>query len=136
MFETLRTLGELEAAAPDAAAARRVAEFVFGDKRPAGVDAIFAATAADADGLRTLLTAAAMPPPAEPPGNDAGDRVRALRENTPAARHRRATAVLLDAVGRARPATDEAARVLLEAAGSDDPAVRAAAVEALAGTGE
>ena len=57
------------------------------------------------------------------------------RAGSPGDRFGAATAILLDAVRRSLPLTDDAAQVLLEAAGSDDPAVRAAAVEALARAG-
>ena len=131
----LATMATLGVAAPDAAAARGLADFAVKDTTRLVGDAdasagkILRTTAATAAGLRTLLDAAALPGPAPQAANEE------YRRETSADWHRRETEALLDAVRAARPTTDEAARVLLNAAGSDDPAVRAAAVEALAGAG-
>ena len=140
-FDLLTTMATFEVAAPDAATARTLAGYVFQSARRDAGDSpaakVLKNTAATAAGLRVLLDAAAVPGPAaepEPEGRRRTDWLGA-RPPTPAERHARTTAALLDAVRAARPTTDEAAQVLLEAAASDNPGVRAAAVEALAGAG-
>ena len=140
--DILGTMAKFEVAAPDAATARILAGHVFPSARRDSGDSpaakVLQNTAGTAAGLRVLLEAAAVPGPADEPVADEGQRgLRRMGVGppSPAERHRRATAALLNAVRAARPATDEAAQVLLEAAASEDAAVRAAAVEALAGAG-
>ena len=137
----LKTLAEYRVAAPDAATARTLSGYVWptdgrGEADPPPLT-VLKNTAGTAEGLRVLLDAAAVPAPAEEPPRVERQGLKTLADvaPSPADRHRQATASLLDAVRTARPATDEAAQVLLEAAASNDAAVRAAAVEALAGAG-
>ena len=147
LIETMAALG---ATAPGEAAAFHVAvlgaerdgdSFNRRDSQRVAAVTVLNRTAGSVDGLRGLLAAARRPVPELPAnfpdaieGPETDDVVFSLRrlQDEPAD-HREAVDLLLDTVRHAKPTTDEAAAVLLDAAASDDPAVRAAAVEALAG---
>ena len=133
----LQTMADFRVVAPDAATALELSSYRRATDQPnapiAAVATVLKNTAATAGGLRTLLEAAALPKSALPAPLPRGGG--GYLPVSPAERHEQGIAAQLDAVRTARPTTDEAAQVLLEAAASDDAAVRAAAVEALAGAG-
>ncbi|NNJ26155.1 M56 family metallopeptidase [Alienimonas chondri] len=146
----VEALEALRATPPTAESARDLAELshaldhvVASVRQPAGH--LLFAKKDSATGLRILLDAAALPagPIAESARISGGDSQLVDAEQQTRRQvefagevHRGAVATLLWAVRSAKPATDEAAAVLLEAATSDDAAVRAAAVEALAGAAD
>ncbi|MFH5804740.1 hypothetical protein [Alienimonas sp. DA493] len=131
-MDLLRTLSELGAVVPGAAAARTLAATRFespSDRTPparlrrAYPEEILARSVADAAGLRAIIAAARD---ATAPGDDVGRDVDDAADPRPR---------LYEAIDRARPTNDSLAEALLDAAQDADPKLRAAALEALAGLG-